>query len=626
MARSMMASDESQFPESLKASLQQAIYILGNPEVQFASERVSSDALIQEQTMPVFESATPQPAEIYLDVLTALMRSSGEGICVVNPEGQLVFASASIMRVLGYRPSELIGKDMHETIHFQDRQGRPHSKSQCPLNQVLSLGQAMLNHEEALTRKDGTVVEVACSCVPVFHQGTIIGGIVRFHDITERRAEERFLANTIQATTTANQTLRKEFERMRQLVEVSRKALLGTDLSILFQQAVELMAQALPFKFCSISEIVEGSSKQLVYRAVAGFSPDLMIGKVFEIQNDSAEDLLLRQKEPIIISGLSSDVQLPMSGPQSNAGLVSHVLILIPGSDQPFGILTLASHEPHEFDMGEVQFAQTLVNILGIIVGRRSAELALIDSEKALKESNQDLEEFAQMASHELQAPLRKVEKFSEYLKHDIAERLNGDAPDYLQRIQAATFTMRTLIEGLMFLASISHEVRLNQRINLAEVIQEAISQLKEEIDDKKAEIEVGSLCTIEGHRELLKHLFQNLIQNSLKFQSGQVKPQVNITVLQEDHQYCLIQVRDNGIGFSEEQQKRMFKPFERLHSKKKYAGNGLGLSICKKIVERHQGSIKAEGQPDQGASFFIHLPLRQPASNGQVSSQADDK
>jgi signal transduction histidine kinase len=173
---------------------------------------------------------------------------------------------------------------------------------------------------------------------------------------------------------------------------------------------------------------------------------------------------------------------------------------------------------------------------------------------------------------------------------------------------------MQELITDLLELSRINRKGHAFKQTDLAEVVSAALSDLHFALEDSQGQVELSGLCTIDADPKQMVQLFQNLIGNSLKFCREGVPPLVKVSARIED-ECCEIRVEDNGIGFDSQYQDRIFKVFERLHSRFKYEGTGIGLAICKKIVERHGGTIWAEGKPNEGAIFTIRLPVVQAAS-----------
>ena len=230
-----------------------------------------------------------------------------------------------------------------------------------------------------------------------------------------------------------------------------------------------------------------------------------------------------------------------------------------------------------------------------------------------LEQSNRELEQFATIASHDLQEPLRKVLLFSHFIKETQQGQLSEGAQDYLSRIQKATERMQALITDLLDLSRIHRKGKPFRKVNLTEVLACVLSDLQYTLRDSGGQVEVGPLITLDADFKQMQQLFQNLIDNALKFHRKQEKPLVKIRAEMLNDQQCEFLVADNGIGFDEKYKDRIFGVFERLHSPREYAGTGIGLALCKKIVERHHGSIQVKSQPGQGTTFIIRLPIRQP-------------
>ncbi|RYZ22334.1 MAG: PAS domain S-box protein [Chitinophagaceae bacterium] len=226
-----------------------------------------------------------------------------------------------------------------------------------------------------------------------------------------------------------------------------------------------------------------------------------------------------------------------------------------------------------------------------------------------LQRSNDDLQQFAHVASHDLKEPVRKIATFESRLSHEFGKDLPERAQAYLEKIRTASRRMYTMIEGVLRYSSISEGDQATEPVNLNEVVAQILSDLEVLIAEKEAMIEAGPLPVLPGSPTLLYQLFYNIINNALKFAAPGRALRVSISAAaQEGH--ARISVADNGIGFSPDNAERIFKTFTRLHPKDKYEGTGLGLALCQKIVSRHGGTIRAEGREGEGATFIITLPL----------------
>ena len=260
----------------------------------------------------------------------------------------------------------------------------------------------------------------------------------------------------------------------------------------------------------------------------------------------------------------------------------------------------------------------------------------LMENILQLKATNEELDRFAYVASHDLQEPLRKIMIFGDRLANKYNELLGDDAKEYLERMRKASERMQLLINNILDFSKFSAASQSFEQTNLNRLVEEVLSDLEIEIERKKAIInveELPSLCVIPGQ---FRQLIQNLLSNSLKFSKKDIPPQISVSAdtvkgeelagtvgINPNEKYCRIYVEDNGIGFDEEYAEKIFVIFQRLHSNHLFEGTGIGLSICKKIVEKHNGAISATSIPEKGSVFTILLPFAQPPTNG--SSQANN-
>ncbi|GAB3896918.1 hypothetical protein GCM10028803_14830 [Larkinella knui] len=276
------------------------------------------------------------------------------------------------------------------------------------------------------------------------------------------------------------------------------------------------------------------------------------------------------------------------------------------------------------FEVSAVKQGDGVVVTFMNITEQKKIESELQQKNEALERSNQSLQSFAYIASHDLQEPLRKLQAFSDILTNDYQTDLKPEALDILQRMKIATRRMATLVHDLLAFSRITTQPRQEKSVSLSNVISGVIGDLDLIIQETSATIDVETLPVITGDELELGQLFQNLLSNALKFRRPTIPPVIAITCLViEAHElpesvktklrktrYCQISVSDNGIGFEPKNADRIFEMFQRLHPRSKFEGTGIGLAICQKVAENHGGAIIATSEPDQGASFHVYLPL----------------
>lgn len=257
----------------------------------------------------------------------------------------------------------------------------------------------------------------------------------------------------------------------------------------------------------------------------------------------------------------------------------------------------------------------------------RKAEKELKANMKKLERSNRELQDFAFIASHDLQEPLRKILTFGNMLLERHGESLHPEAADYLRRMGKASLRMREMIDGLLDYSRVATQGKPFREVNLAKVIGEVVSDMDFAIEQAKAVVKVEALTPVEADPGQMRRLFQNLIVNALKFH-GEKKPVIKIyngvaveassgKAAQPHGRLVHIYVEDNGIGFEEEYVERIFALFQRLHGRSAYEGTGMGLAICRRIAERHHGAITAKSSPGNGSTFIVTLPVKQPREAG---------
>jgi signal transduction histidine kinase len=238
-----------------------------------------------------------------------------------------------------------------------------------------------------------------------------------------------------------------------------------------------------------------------------------------------------------------------------------------------------------------------------------------------IKTYNEQVSDFVEAAAHDLHAPLRKLSILIDRVFTKHAEQFSADAKEYVTRINTCVEEMRSLIDGLTELARADAQTFAFVDCDLNSNVQQTLEMMNEEIQEKRAVIEINPLPVVKGNPIQYRQLFKNLLENAIKFSRKDMSPEICISSepVQKDEifffklplnkNYYKIEVSDNGIGFNQVNAERIFEPFVRLHSKSEYEGSGLGLTICKKIADNHHGIIYAEGVENGGSRFTLILP-----------------
>ena len=247
----------------------------------------------------------------------------------------------------------------------------------------------------------------------------------------------------------------------------------------------------------------------------------------------------------------------------------------------------------------------------------------LLENNKSLQHTIEELDRFAYVASHDLQEPLRKILVFSDKLLSYQKESVPEEMQRYMDKIMKASQRMQKLINDLLIFSRKDSSSTYFEEVDMNELVAEVLSDMEVEIEKREAVITLDVLPALWANPSQMRQLFQNLISNGIKFHKKGSKPVVSIycehtrpSLLDDPKTQCCIVIEDNGIGFDEKYAEEIFVVFKRLHSYHEFEGSGVGLSICKKIIDAHNGKISATGKLNEGAHFFLELPLQQPGVN----------
>ncbi len=282
------------------------------------------------------------------------------------------------------------------------------------------------------------------------------------------------------------------------------------------------------------------------------------------------------------------------------------ITIMLPdGSQQAFSI----NSTPVTNTAGQIVAG---VAMMDNITRRKQAEESLRHYMQQLQQSNQDLQDFAFVVSHDLQEPLRKVQAFGDLLLSQSAEGLGEEPMDYIRRMQQASERMRQMIDGMLTYSRISTQARPFERVDLNIILQEVLQDAELRIQQTRARIQADELPVIDADPVQMRQLLQNLVTNAIKYRRPEIEPRIQIGCKYLHNSRVQISVQDNGLGVEQRYLKEIFKPFFRVHASARAEGMGMGLAIVRRIVERHSGSVVIDSHPGEGSTFLITLPLRQ--------------
>lgn len=315
----------------------------------------------------------------------------------------------------------------------------------------------------------------------------------------------------------------------------------------------------------------------------------------------------LNQKSPVLSLNIQTDPRILDAGFYRKQGLISYLGIPLVIKEEALGVLVFLTREEHRFSKDEIEFlsalgAQAAVAIHNSQRYEEEAELAA-----NLARSNKELEQFAYVASHDLQEPLRMITGYTQLLAKRYKDRLDQDADQYIHYAVDGAQRMHTLINDLLAYSRVGTTAKPFVATDCEAVLERALAALSAAVNESGAVVMHDPLPTVLADDVQLGQLFQNLIGNAIKYR-GQYRPEIRV-FSELDGEFRRFAVQDNGIGIDPQYAEKIFVIFQRLHGRDEYEGSGIGLSICKKIVERHGGRIWVESRPGEGSTFYFTIP-----------------
>jgi signal transduction histidine kinase len=381
---------------------------------------------------------------------------------------------------------------------------------------------------------------------------------------------------------------------------------LNPDLPLLMTRAAELVALGLDVELSKILELVPGKNV-LLLKAGVGWQNGLVGTALVGTDLDSQAGFTLKTNDPVIVEDLRAETRF--SGPAllRDHGVISGISVIIKTQDGPYGVFGAHTAKFRLFTKDDVNFLQAMANVVSMFIDQVRLRKKLQDYAGFLERNNKELRNFAYIVSHDLQEPLRKILMFGDRL--NLPPDADEKNRECVARMQNAAREMKNLLDGLLEYSRVVNRNAKLEKVDLARIVAEATEDLKPRIREANGVVKTENLPTVTAEPLQMRQLFQNLIANGLKFRRDGVPSVVTITGLGKKAGKWEISVEDNGIGIEEKYVSRIFRLFERLHGKNVYQGAGIGLAICRKIVERHNGEIFVTSVPRQGSTFFIRLP-----------------
>ena len=493
------------------------------------------------------------------DRFRSLFEMSRDGIVFVDLEGHIEEMNQAYLDLVGY------GRDEISTHTYQDLTPEKWRAAEAEIieTQVMRRGFSD-EYEKEYVRKDGSIAPISLRTILV---RDLDGRPIRFmgivRDIRELKEKE--------------EALRASEKRYRSLFDLSHDGVV----------------------FVGLDGPVEEAND--AYLDMLGYDLDELIGVTYQ------------QLTPVRWAAMEAEIVEKQLMSRGYTDEYEKEYIRKNGSVFPIAVRSILVRDE----------AGTPVRIMGIvrdITEQKQAKEALERHARDLARSNEELEQFAYVASHDLQEPLRKIRAFGDLLAEEKQENLDEEGRQYIDFMTDAASRMQTLVSDLLALSRVTTAAQPFEDLRLSEVFDTVLSDLSVSLDEADGQVDIAEAPTVEADRTQMEQLFRNLIGNGLKFRRPGVAPRVTVRMAAEAEPLAAIPgpahtivVTDNGIGFDPSEGSKLFQPFKRLHARHQYEGAGIGLAICEKIVLRHHGQITASGTPGEGATFTVTLPRRQP-------------
>jgi PAS domain S-box-containing protein len=479
--------------------------------------------------------------------LAAIVESSDDAIIGKTLQGIITSWNQGAEIIYGYTAKEIVGKPISILVPKENPDEIPH------ILEKLKKGQQISHYDTIRVKKNGQKIDVSLTISPVKDKsGNIIGASTIARDITQKIRDG------------------KEFKE--------RGARLQAILDYAVEGIITINEKGIMESANIASESIFGySSSELMGRNVSMLMPS-----PYHEQHDSYLSNYMHTGNKKII-GIGREV----TGRRKDGTTF-----------------------PMDLAVSEVKLEDRVIftGFVRDITERKRAEEELVKTLENLKRSNAELEQFAYVASHDLQEPLRMVSNYMNLIERRYKDKLDKDAEEFIGFAVDGAKRMQTLINDLLSFSRVGSRGKPFEPTPLETILSEALSNLQITIEDTKAEITHDPLPTIMGDKVQMVQLFQNLISNAIKFKNNENNPRVHISAKQKEKEW-IISVKDNGIGIDPQYAERIFIIFQRLHNREDYPGTGIGLAVCRKIVERHGGKIWVESEKGKGATFYFTIP-----------------
>jgi len=532
-----------------------------------------------------------------------LVQYANSAIIRWDRDGRITFFNEYAEKFFGYKPQEVMGQNINIIVPPKESTGRDLTGL---IQDIVRNPEKYLYNVNENIRKDGRRVWMAWTNRPIYDENGQIKEIMSVAtDITESKKKEEELA--------------KVNRILRALSDSNQVMMHAKDESTYIREICRIVEKDCGYKMVLFSYVLNDEAKTVKPAIYEGFEKDYVSRlKISWADNEYGRGptgTAARTGQVQICRDMATDPNFaPWREEALQRGYRSSIALPLKQNDKVFGTITVISNLPDAFSKDEVELLTELANDFAYgLVSLRTRIQREKDQEELkrlsieLQRSNQELEEFADIVSHDLREPLRAVSGFLELLQQRYKDKLDSKANEYIDFAVNGSRIMRNMLLGLLEYSRVQTAGHEFSEVCANESLEAAINNLSVRIKETKAEITHDKLPKIKGDAAQLTQLFQNLIQNAIKFRS-QANPRIHISAEREENGW-LFSVADNGIGIEPQYLESIFGVFQRLHPSDEFDGMGMGLAVCKRIVKRHKGYIWADSEPGKGSTFYFIIP-----------------
>lgn len=532
-----------------------------------------------------------EKADESLRKLSRAVEQSPSCIVITDTTGRIEYVNPKFTQLTGYSLEEVIGNNPRVL-----KSGLTPESVYKDLWSTLLAGREWRG-EFCNRKKNGELYWENASISPITNeQGVITHYLAVKENITERKLTEK--------------ALRERSQRLGLLSYAAGELLRGNDPIALVETISARLASLVDIDFYC-HHLISADGQYLELAASSGLSPEELTQMERRTLGEDVCGRTALSCQPIIVEDVQNSLDEQVAQIRKR-GVAAYACYPLTNQGRLIGTLSYGTRKVSHFDRETLSLFQAVSDLTAVAISRRDAELALQDYATQLERSNQELQEFAFVASHDLQEPLRKIDAFGQLLLAR-SDNLDAEQRDYLERMQQASRRMSRMVEDLLALSRVCTRGKPFLPVRLSDIAADLISDLEMQLDRTGGKVEVGALPVIEADPSQMRQLLQNLVSNALKYHKPGVPPLVRISSKKYSIDRVQILVEDNGIGFDEKNLDYILQPFHRLVGRSEYEGTGMGLAISKKIVERHAGEISARSKPGEGSTFILTLPVKAP-------------